>query len=82
LLSKRIAVTAAVVTTAVGVIVLIGWTFDLNGLKSAGATITMKANMAIGLIACGAALASSAGVRLERSRSAACSQSSPECSGP
>jgi signal transduction histidine kinase len=40
----------------VGTTVLTGWTFDVDVLKSAGHSITMKPNAAIGLIACGVSL--------------------------
>jgi uncharacterized protein (DUF697 family) len=49
---------AALTGTAVGTITLLGWIFGNDALKGLGGTITMKANTAIGLIACGLSLAS------------------------
>lgn len=47
---------AGLVAVCVGSTALLGWTFDLQVLKGAGHTITMKPNAAVGLIACGIAL--------------------------
>ena len=41
---------------AVGSLVLVGWLLEIEALKGAGHSITMKPNAAIGLIACGIAL--------------------------
>jgi hypothetical protein len=48
---------AALFTTVTGTIGLAGWVFGVEALKSVIGTITMKANMAIGLIAGALALA-------------------------
>jgi signal transduction histidine kinase len=49
--------TVAAVTTAVsGGTALAGWIFGIDALKGLGGPITMKANMAVALIACGLAL--------------------------
>jgi hypothetical protein len=48
---------AAVVTTALGVIVLAGWAFGLPFLKSVlPGAVEMKANTAVGLVLTGSAL--------------------------
>jgi signal transduction histidine kinase/CheY-like chemotaxis protein len=43
-------------TTAVGATALAGWIFGLDSLKSIAGTITMKANMAVALVAFGVSL--------------------------
>src|SRR5205085_7591247 len=50
------AAAAAVIATAIGAAILTGWTLGLDVLKSLNGVITTKANMAVGLIACGLAL--------------------------
>jgi signal transduction histidine kinase len=47
----------------VGLLVLVGWTFDIDILKGAGHTITMKPNAAVGLIASGLSLIAAAASR-------------------
>jgi signal transduction histidine kinase len=47
---------ASVVVVTVGLLVLVGWAFDIYTLKSLSGTITMKANAAIALLAAGVAL--------------------------
>jgi signal transduction histidine kinase len=48
---------AAVVAIAAGAVGLAGWIFDVDTLKSIVGTITMKANTAVALVACGVSLA-------------------------
>jgi signal transduction histidine kinase len=56
LIVERLPLGAGTFAIAVGSMVLVGWTFDVDVLKSAGHVITMKPNAAISLIACGTAL--------------------------
>jgi signal transduction histidine kinase/ActR/RegA family two-component response regulator len=55
----RIALAIAIFTMLVGATGLAGWIFGIEALKSIVGTITMKANMAVALICCGASLAAS-----------------------
>jgi signal transduction histidine kinase/ActR/RegA family two-component response regulator len=52
-----IPVAAAIITMLAGATGLAGWMFGVEALKSIVGTVTMKANMAVGLVACGASLA-------------------------
>jgi len=52
----RIGRAAGVILIAVGVMVLLGWTFDIHVLKAVFGPITMKANAAVGLLMAGVAL--------------------------
>ena len=54
--SSRVSYGASLSLIAVGVMVLVGWTFDVAALKGVSGAITMKANAAVGLIASGVAL--------------------------
>jgi signal transduction histidine kinase len=47
---------AGVFVAAIGAIVLVGWTFHIDALRSMHGSITMKTNMAVGLLLCGLAL--------------------------
>ena len=40
----------------VGALILVGWSFDIDSLKSVYGPITMKSNAAVGLVLCGLAL--------------------------
>jgi signal transduction histidine kinase len=53
----NIPIAAAIVAMAAGAIGLAGWIFNVEMLKSIVGTITMKANTAAALVACGASLA-------------------------
>ena len=52
-LADHVSLAAGVATTAVGVLALGGWIWDIHPLKSIYGPITMKVNAAIGLILCG-----------------------------
>jgi PAS domain S-box-containing protein len=52
----RVALASSALVTSIGTLSLIGWTFGIEQLKSLGGPVNMKANMAIGLIACGLGL--------------------------
>ena len=54
--TSRASTAAGAFVMAVGLVVLAGWIFGLPALKSVWGQITMKANAAIGLLACGLAL--------------------------
>src|SRR5512138_174444 len=56
LIVERLPLAVGTFAIAVGTMVLVGWTFDVDVLKSAGHVITMKPNAAVSLIACGTAL--------------------------
>src|SRR5262249_12063773 len=56
--ATAVPVVASAFAMTIGTLVLTGWIFDLSFLKSAGAPITMKANMAIAVIAAALALLS------------------------
>jgi signal transduction histidine kinase len=47
---------AGVFVAAIGAIVLAGWAFHIDALRSMHGSITMKTNMAVGLLLCGLAL--------------------------
>jgi signal transduction histidine kinase len=48
--------TAGACVAVVGALVILGWLFDIPTLKSVYGAITMKTNMAVGLLLCGASL--------------------------
>jgi PAS domain S-box-containing protein len=54
---RTLSFVAGLFATAVGLVVLIGWTLEIEPLKSIVGSITTKANMGLSLIACGLALA-------------------------
>src|SRR5215217_2904245 len=54
--STRVAVSAAVVVTAIGLLVFAGWQFDIRWLKGVYGPITMKTNAAIAFVCCGLSL--------------------------
>ena len=54
--ARLVSRTAGSLAIAVGAMVLTGWVLDNDILKGAGGTITMKANAALGLLACGLSL--------------------------
>jgi len=54
--AKKFSRAAAALVTLVGALVLAGWLFDIHGLKSVYADITMKANAALSLLLAGASL--------------------------
>jgi PAS domain S-box-containing protein len=54
---QSVALLAGLLVVALGVIVLIGWTFDISALKSVFPGLaTMKVNTALGIALCGSAL--------------------------
>lgn len=54
--AKKFSRAAGALVTLVGALVLTGWLFDIHGLKSVYADITMKANAALSLLLAGASL--------------------------
>jgi PAS domain S-box-containing protein len=63
--SVAVALTLAWVVTLIGVVALIGWAFDIPGLKSVfPGFASMKANTAIGLLLCGVSLTILSGKRI------------------
>jgi hypothetical protein len=54
--NDRQTVFASVLLVAIGALVLVGWTFDLDALKGLGGAITMKANTALALVSVAVAL--------------------------
>ncbi len=55
--SARASVLAGIGTAAVGILVLCGWTWDIESFKTVYGPITMKSNTAMGLLLCGTSLA-------------------------
>lgn len=54
--ASRIAQAAGTAACAVGLVVLGGWVFGIEALRTIYGPITMKANAALGLVLCGAAI--------------------------